>query len=142
MAAIPKETLDSLIALGRSRGHLTTEDLAAALPVEAMAPDEIALVVVHLEDAGIPVEIDESLLGGRLRPSVIPPGTPEFAALDKPQDQAPAQHRSPNPTGPPPSPQAETKPAATAPRAHTSVILAGILVAVLLALLLYGLSPG
>jgi hypothetical protein len=38
-----------LVALGRRKGHLTNQDLEAALPVDTMSPEDIALVVVHLE---------------------------------------------------------------------------------------------
>ncbi len=62
---IDRSTLDRLVTLGRTKGHLTNEDLQAALPVDSMGADDIALVVVHLEDAGIPVELDESLLAGQ-----------------------------------------------------------------------------
>ncbi len=66
--AIPSAVLDGLVEQGRKRGRLTTDDLTRALPIHAMTPDEIALVVAHLEDAGVPVEVDEALLGGRPRP--------------------------------------------------------------------------
>ena len=60
---ISRDTLDRLIATGRSQGGLTSEDLRKALPIDAMSPEDLALVVVHLEEEGVPVELDESLLG-------------------------------------------------------------------------------
>jgi hypothetical protein len=51
-----------LVALGRRKGHLTNQDLEAALPVDIMSPEDIALVVVHLEEAGVSVDLDETLL--------------------------------------------------------------------------------
>ena len=60
---ISRDTLDRLIATGRSQGGLTSEDLRRALPIDAMSPEDLALVVVHLEEEGVPVELDESLLG-------------------------------------------------------------------------------
>lgn len=55
---IDSGTLARLVALGRRKGHLTNQDLEAVLPVSAMSAEDIALVVVHLEDAGVPVELD------------------------------------------------------------------------------------
>ena len=60
--ALDRNTLDRLIALGRRQGQLTTEDLRASLPIESMSPEEIALIVVHLEESGVAVELEESLL--------------------------------------------------------------------------------
>ncbi len=72
MAGFDKAALERLEALGRRRGHLTTGDLAGELPISGMAPDEIALVIVHLEDRGIPVEVDADLLAGERRPAAPP----------------------------------------------------------------------
>ena len=57
--ALDRNTLDRLIALGRRQGQLTTEDLRASLPIESMSAEEIALIVVHLEESGIAVELEE-----------------------------------------------------------------------------------
>ena len=51
-----------LVEAGQRRGRLSVEDLRRELPVHAMTPEELAIVVTRLEDAGIAVEIDESLL--------------------------------------------------------------------------------
>ncbi|MHB2207945.1 RNA polymerase sigma factor region1.1 domain-containing protein [Methylobacterium sp. CM6257] len=53
---IDRGTLDRLIALGRSRGELTVDDLRAALPVERMDVDALVLVMLELEAAGVSVE--------------------------------------------------------------------------------------
>lgn len=60
--ALDRDMLDRLVARGRERGQLTTADLRANLPVEAMSIEAIALVVAHLEESGIPVEVEDSLL--------------------------------------------------------------------------------
>lgn len=60
--ALDRNTLDRLVTLGRRQGQLTTEDLRATLPVESMSAEEIALIVVHLEESGIAVELEDSLL--------------------------------------------------------------------------------
>jgi hypothetical protein len=137
MDAISKDALNNLLSVGRRQGHLTTTDLTAALPISAMSPDEIATIVVQLEESGIPVELDEGLLRGRGKPSVLPKGGPDFAVPEGSTAQAPPQGQPPDPrTGP----QIDTEPSASAPGAHMSVILAGLLVAAVLALLVYGLS--
>jgi hypothetical protein len=60
--AIDRNSLERLIALGRRNGGLTNQDLAEALPVNDMSAEDIALVVVHLEEAGISVDLDETLM--------------------------------------------------------------------------------
>lgn len=129
--AIDRATLDRLTALGRSRGGLTTADLRAALPVEAMEPEDIALVVASLEDRGIPVELEDELLGGPPRdPSPRP--APDLLQADG--AVPPAAMRNPGERlehvpGPPPAAPREP----TVPRAvHGAVLLAGALVLALL----------
>ena len=127
---IPKDVLDRLVALGRRQGHLTTEDVKHALPVDAMTPDEIALVVVHLEDHGIAVELDESLLAPHPGPRSAPGDGPALVLR-------PDQNGDRSAKGPPAPPQAQlqtgadaTTPAAPPPRAgravHWAVALAGV----------------
>ena len=53
---IDRGTLDRLIALGRARGELTADDLRAALPVARMDVDDLVLVMLELEAAGVSVE--------------------------------------------------------------------------------------
>jgi|GEM_PF-1534217 len=53
---IDRGTLDRLIARGRDRGELSADDLRAALPVERMDVDDLVLVMLELEAAGISVE--------------------------------------------------------------------------------------
>ncbi|MCB5175122.1 MULTISPECIES: RNA polymerase sigma factor region1.1 domain-containing protein [Microvirga] len=63
--AIDRNTLEGLIALGRQRGRLTNQDLQAALPTESMSVEDVALIVVELEEAGVPVDLEDSLLAPR-----------------------------------------------------------------------------
>jgi len=69
---IERDTLDRLVELGRRRGRLTSEDLRTALPVERMAAEDIALVVLELEDAGIDVQVEDDLLARPGMPSPLP----------------------------------------------------------------------
>ena len=133
-------TLDRLMETGRAKGGLTNEDLEAALPIGSMSAEDIALVVVQLEDAGIPVELDESLLTPR------PPGERiEIPAVEivrpgkdaaQPVPQRPVTSASVIGTSPPAP--AEAKRHGTAPT-RTSLALAGLAVLALLvvALLLW-----
>jgi hypothetical protein len=71
--AIDRSSLERLVALGRQKGGLTNQDLAEALPVNDMSAEDIALVVVHLEESGIPVDLDESLMSphGSVSPHLV-----------------------------------------------------------------------
>jgi hypothetical protein len=75
---IDKHTIERLVALGRTRGgSITTDDLRHALPVDKMDADEIALVVRHLEEQGVDVDLqDASLLAPHpaRRPVRMPAG--------------------------------------------------------------------
>ena len=133
---IDRTTLDRLVALGRARGQLTNEDLEAALPIASMDADDIALVVVHLEDAGIAVELDESLLTG-------PPSRPSEGA--RPIAFVAPEHRAerPSPAKPdlgsgapsaPDAPQGNASVSASGPSVHRAVALAGFAVVAILIL--------
>jgi hypothetical protein len=60
-AGIDKDTLQRLIALGQRKGRLSPEDLLTGLPVDRMSAEDIALVVLEIEEAGVPVEVEETL---------------------------------------------------------------------------------
>jgi hypothetical protein len=139
---IAKDVLDRLVALGRRQGHLTTEEVRHALPVDAMSPDEIALVVVHLEDQGIPVELEESLLAPHPGPRSSPNDEP--ALVLRPEQDADWSVR-----GTPPPTQAlantgadATPPTPPPPRAmravHWAVALAGVVLLLVVVVVLAG----
>lgn len=95
--------IDRVLAIGRERGSLTVAELNRLLPVERMAPEEIARLIVRLEDAGIPVELDDDEL---TRPA---PGQPSV-------EVPPAIDLAP----PPPEPvAAPPRPVAAGPLAGT-----------------------
>jgi hypothetical protein len=131
--ALDSNTLDRLIALGRKQGHLTNQDLEANLPITSMSAEEIALVVVHLEETGIPVELEDGLISPSAKPNPAPAKSAEIipfpdraAAARMKRRTAPLQKVHPS--------QAET--AKSAPQgnrtAHWAVALSGLLVLVLL----------
>jgi hypothetical protein len=131
--AFDSNTLDRLIALGRERGHLTNQDLEANLPIASMSAEEIALIVVHLEETGVPVELDDSLLSPNAKVSPAPAKSAEIipfpdraAAARMKRRTAPLQKGQPS--------QAEA--AKSSPQgkraAHWAVAVSGLLVLVLL----------
>lgn len=124
-AAFDRTTLDQLVALGRSRGELTPDDLRRALPVDRMSAEDIALVLIELEEAGIAVDPDEILLQGGGTP--LPAG-----AIRLPEPPAPTPAA---PVAEPPTAAAAAATAAAPDRvpppparggAHRAVILAGL----------------
>ena len=123
---IDRGTLDRLIARGRDRGELAAEDLRAALPVERMDVDDLVLVMLELEEAGISVEpeafgppADKPLTTGLTLPARDPGPIPEIRAGEG-ADAAAAAMASGAPPAPPP--QADPEDGAGVNRA---VILAG-----------------
>jgi hypothetical protein len=133
---IDRSTLDRLVAQGRAKGQLTNEDLAAALPIASMDADDIALVVVHLEEAGIAVELDESLLTGQ--PSRPPEATRhvEFVSPDSLAER-PSPARPHLSAGAPSASEArpgDVPASGSGPSVHRAVVLAGLAVVALLVL--------
>jgi hypothetical protein len=138
--ALDSNTLDRLIALGRQQGQLTTLDLEAHLPIHSMSAEDIALIVVHLEDAGVPVELDDSLLAPHPKPAAAPARSAEIipfpdraAASRMKKRTAPLQNATP----------VQAQPAFVQPEkraAHWAVAVGGLLVLVLMvgALVLFG----
>jgi hypothetical protein len=76
--ALDSNTLDRLIALGRQQGQLTTLDLETNLPIHSMSAEDIALIVVHLEEAGVPVELEDSLMAPNPKPAAAPTKSAEI----------------------------------------------------------------
>ncbi len=138
--ALDRNTLDRLISLGRDQGHLTTQDLRSELPIESMSAEEIALIVTHLEEGGIPVELEDSLIDPEAKPrplqarsaEIIPFPGRSAAARRKPR-AAPLQGAT---MALPPSDHLKTKPQESR-RAHWAVAGAGLLVLLVLALLIH-----
>lgn len=132
---IAQDTIERLVAVGRSKGFLDTQDLLEALPVQTMSPEDIALVVVRLEDAGVPVELDESLLAGRAT-SLRPVKVPDHFSADRSDRPPPIEPRASRTTlGGNGKSEAAASPA-TRGGAHAAVIIGGVVAAaVILALL-------
>ncbi len=64
--------IERLLEIGRRQGALSTSDLKSALPVNDMTMADIARIVAKLEEAGIPVEIDDEFLTASRVSSVAP----------------------------------------------------------------------
>jgi hypothetical protein len=138
--ALDSNTLDRLIALGRQQGQLTTLDLETNLPIHSMSAEDIALIVVHLEEAGIPVELEDSLMAPHPKPASAPARSaeiipfPDRAAAGRMKKRtAPLQKATP----------VQAQPAFVQQEkraAHWAVAIGGLLVLVLMvgALILFG----
>jgi hypothetical protein len=127
--ALDSNTLDRLISLGRKQGQLTIQDLETNLPIHSMSTDEIALIVVHLEEAGVPVELDDSHITPNAKPLQAPPRSAEIipfpdraAAARMKKRVAPLQKAPPAQPEPPAFVKQEKR------VAHWAVAIAGLLV--------------
>jgi hypothetical protein len=138
--ALDSNTLDRLIALGRQQGQLTTLDLETNLPIHSMSAEDIALIVVHLEESGIPVELDDSLMAPQPKPAVTPTRSAEIIPFPDRAAAARVKKRTAS--------LQKASPAQAAPAfvqqekraAHWAVAAAGLLVLALMvgALILFG----
>lgn len=138
--AIDRTTLESLIALGRQKGSLTNQDLEAVLPTGAMSVEDIALVVLQLEEAGVPIDLDESLLWqntGAMTPR--PHRTAEILPFPKRPDILPkARLKEEHLIAPLPQPQTPSRTTIPSRLAHWAVV-GSILLVVLIALAILAL---
>ncbi|GJD98663.1 RNA polymerase sigma factor region1.1 domain-containing protein [Methylobacterium isbiliense] len=129
--ALDRPTLDRLIARGRAQGHLTTGDLRGALPIAAMSPDDIALVVIEIEEAGVPVDLDEGLLAeGPARSRPTGPALPDAGRreAEAPPPSVPLETAA----VPRAAPRAAEAAAPTGRGVHRAVVLAVVAAAVLM----------
>jgi len=133
--AIDRTTLESLIALGRQKGGLTNRDLEAVLPTGAMSVEDIALVVLQLEEAGVPIDLDESLLSQHHGAVTSRPvQTAEILQFPKRPDMPPGARLKEKPsTAPLPAPQIASHVTIPSRRVHWAVT-GSIVVVVLIAL--------
>jgi hypothetical protein len=82
---IPDNEFDRLIALGRSKGSLGIDDIKEAMPVESMTTEDLAGLVILLEEHGIAIDLDPELL----RPNSGPP-RPLASPADAPPPDIPS----------------------------------------------------
>lgn len=104
--------LQRLLAIGRQRGHVTLEEVKAALPVAEMGAEELGRAMLRLEEAGVEVRLEGDLLRPRPGseaadppPVTLPPGA-EPAPARAPPMAAPGApfEPPPRPGGPVPLP--------------------------------------
>jgi hypothetical protein len=128
--ALDSNTLDRLITLGRQQGQLTTLDLETNLPIHSMSAEDIALIVVHLEEAGVPVELEDSLMAPQ--PTAAPAKSAEIIPFPDRAAAARMKKRT--------APLQKTTPVQAQPAfvqqekraAHWAVAIGGLLVLVLM----------
>ncbi|WP_134496619.1 RNA polymerase sigma factor region1.1 domain-containing protein [Microvirga pakistanensis] len=135
--ALDSNTLDRLISLGRERGHLTTEDLRASLPIDNMSAEDIALVVVHLEETGVPVDLEESLLSSPSKPAALPRQSAEIIPFPGPRARPkPVKEKPLQPAKPAPSESRQEASGITAP-AHWMIVGAGVFAFAVVSLVIF-----
>lgn len=86
---IEGEKIDLLKERAARQGALTTVDLREVLPVDQMSADELALVVVKLEEAGVSIELEEALMGSSRR---LTPTSQQIPVINLPGAQGSAQN--------------------------------------------------
>jgi hypothetical protein len=59
---ITDNDFDRLVALGRSKGSLDLDDIKETMPVETMTTEDLASLVILLEEHGIAIDLDPELL--------------------------------------------------------------------------------
>lgn len=126
--------------LGRRQGRVSTEDFRRLLPLAGMSAEEIANLVLRLEERGIAVDLDPSLFvpaGGKRHEG--PPAPAEGVAL-KPEPPSPPAPGTPASEMPPRAAKAPSPPPvvpAPAPgRSRTLWVVASTVIAVALLVLL------
>jgi hypothetical protein len=132
-SALDSNTLDRLISLGRKQGHLTNQDLEANLPIASMSAEEIALIVVHLEETGVPVELEDSLISPNAKPNPAPAKSAEIIPF--PDRAAAARMRrrtAPLQKGQASQPETAQSAQQEKRTAHWAVAISGLLVLLLL----------
>lgn len=133
--ALDSTILDRLVSLGRERGHLTTEDLRAGLPVETMSADEIARIVAHLEETGVPVELEDGLLSPKEKP--VPRRSAEIIPFPRPRADRRRPGAKPLQPARPALPQAGQDARESPPFAHWAVAGAGMLAFAVFSLIIF-----
>ncbi|MBP0115351.1 MULTISPECIES: RNA polymerase sigma factor region1.1 domain-containing protein [Bradyrhizobium] len=136
-AQSPDATLRELATLGQLRGALTIGDIREALPIDRMTHDEVARAVAYLEERGIEVLVDPSLMVGpastreELLHRTTSGGAPTTAL---PRPELSHQAGSRGPAGATRFPSEDVGGSATA---TLSVLLAGLVVCALAAILFW-----
>ena len=126
------EKFGVLLDRARRFGGLTTQDIMEVFPVQTMSANELAMLVLRLEDAGVPLELEDELIGGSRRREPTAPAAP---AINLPGAQQPGRNeRQPAPApGLAPDAHRGTEPVQQAAPAGDSgwtfVVIAGLLVA-------------
>ncbi|MDP2358729.1 MAG: hypothetical protein Q8M31_22105 [Beijerinckiaceae bacterium] len=94
---IDDKLLATLRERARGQGVLTTDDLRAVLPIETLSADDLAMIVLQLEDAGLSLEVTDDLLGTSRRRRPTSPQTPVFQLPGTQTPVRSASQRAPAP---------------------------------------------
>lgn len=102
---IDEELLATLRERAARQGFLTTDDLRAVLPIDTLSADDLAMIVLQLEDVGVSLEVPDDLLGSSRRHTPTSLQTP---VMQLPGAQAPMRNTSQRAAAPGISPDAFT----------------------------------
>jgi len=100
---IDEKLLATLRARAAQQGFLTTDDLRAVLPIDTLSANDLAMIVLQLEDVGVSLEIPNNLLGSSRRQTPTSSQTP---VIQLPGAQAPMRSTSQRAAAPGVSPDA------------------------------------
>lgn len=122
---VDEAELGKFIEAAKQRGAVSIDDLRRAFPIDNMGGEDIASIVLRLEDAGISVEVDPSLFASRRGASMNPLGNIRTQPSPAPMSTGPHSRASPGfqERGPGTSPSAEPKSGYS--RADPSVVSSG-----------------
>lgn len=136
------------IEMAKQSGVVSIDDLRRAFPIDTMGGEDIAAIVLRLEDAGVSVEIDPSLFASRHDPSTNPFGNAGTHPSPAHKSTGPTSRASPGfqEPGPGVSPLPESKSGYS--RVDSSVVSSGrtrlilwmTLLLVIAAVAIWGLS--
>ncbi len=124
---IDERTLEELIKIGRSNGRITTEDVQRLVPIGLVPLEELASLILRLEEAGIEVDLDPALLQpgpGRpvpLRPVTTDTHTDPRSDVVRPRSEATQAHGPPEPSLQRPDP---VRPSTSSIRLSAAVLIA------------------
>jgi hypothetical protein len=128
----------ALMDVGRRAGRVSTDDFRRLLPIDSMSPEDIANVVLRLEERGIAVDLDPNLFVPGSKPSRPSGDMPDSVATLRPE---PPSRRAPGPQGAVDAPVASPGPPLSArlkiaPQSRTLWVIVSTVIAVAIIILL------
>lgn len=104
---IDDQAFAALLQRAKRQGFLTTDNVREVAPIEQMSADEIATLMLRLEEAGAVVEIPDDLMGASRQRA---PTRPQAPVIDLPAGQPPGYDANRPAPAPGVAPDAYTAP--------------------------------